>query len=342
MYLCPLEYKTQRSMLNRHFLRGRVLQSLYAYYQSGNTDLVSAEKNLVSNVVNTKDLFAIQLSILFEIRETASQFAELNEVKLRRQDDKSSTHYRMVNNALLQQLDDNPFVQKAIQKAKPDWSHAGELFKNVYKKIRELERYEKYIQDENPSYEKDQRFIVGIFKNQLSGNKDIRDLILEENLYWTTVYPLSVMSVIHYLKSLTEEGGKSQPLPDLFFEMEDKSSREQEELQFARRLFTETVVNSAKYEEYIKGKLENWDFDRMALLDTLILKMGICELLKFSSIPVRVILNEYIELAKEYSTEKSKIFINGILDKLIVDFRMQGILNKDDIGLEIKLEGFEA
>ena len=326
-------------MLNRHFLRARVLQSLYAYYRSENTDLVSAEKDLVYNIVNTKDLFAIQLSILFEIRETALQFAELNEQKLRRQDDKSSIHYRMVENALLQQLEENPFVQKAIQKAKPDWSHAGELFKNVYQKIIELERYEQYVRDENPSYEKDQKFIVGIFKNQLSENRDIRDLILERNLYWTTVYPLSALSVIYYLKSLTEEGGKSQPLPDLFFEKEGKASGEKEELKFAQKLFTETVVNSEDYEAYIKGKLENWDFDRMAMLDTLILKMGICELLKFPSIPVRVILNEYIELAKEYSTEKSKIFINGLLDKLIVDFRMQGLLNKDDIGLEINMEG---
>lgn len=326
-------------MLNRHFLRGRVLQSLYAYYQSGNTDLPSAEKNLISNLVNTKDLFAIQLSVLLELRGVALQMAELNVAKLRRSNDTSSVHYKVVDNAVLEQLMNNRFVQQALQKSKPDWSGCGELFKTIYQKISELDRYQQYVQEENPSYETDRKFIVGIFKNQLSENKDIRDVILERNLYWSNVYSSSMVSVIHYLKTFTAENGTTQPLPGLFPDMEDGSDKEKEELEFAARLFTRTIANAKLYEDYIMGKLVNWDFDRVALLDTLILKMGICELLKFPSIPVRVILNEYIEIAKEYSTEKSRIFINGLLDKLIVDFRMKGMLDKDEIGLEINIEG---
>jgi N utilization substance protein B len=179
---------------------------------------------------------------------------------------------------------------------------------------------------ENKSFNDDLNFIVDIFTNNIAENEFLEFLYEEESIFWSDDFFLVNSMVIKTIKMFTEKSNESFELLALYKDPED-------EKEFVSKLFRYTIVNTDKYQEYIISKLKNWEPDRIAFMDMVIMKMALCELINFPSIPVKVTLNEYIELSKDYSTDKSKVFINGILDKLIAELKSSGAINKVGRGL---------
>jgi N utilization substance protein B len=191
--------------------------------------------------------------------------------------------------------------------------------------LKESKLYEKYMSTSVNTFEEDKQFVVDLFTDIIVPNEKLYEYLEDDKLTWIDDIPVVNTQIVKQLKGIKSEEDTSFKVPKLFKDADDKD--------FAKDLFRKTVLNEKELAKEFDTKTPNWDMDRIAEIDTIILKMAICELLKFPSIPVKVTLNEYLELAKEYSTPKSSIFINGILDNLVKEFQTNKKMIKAGRGL---------
>ena len=314
-------------MLTRRHIRVKVMQCIYALIHSKDDSLEKQQAFLNHSIDKMYSLYLLMLSLLVEVQSHASSQLKLSTKKyLTDSSDDYPSRDKFANNELLLQLASNELLKKEFSKRKlKNWYLNEEYVKLIYKEIVESESYKSYMMSASQSYDDDRKLIQDLFKDVIAPNDKIYEYFEDDQLTWVDDIPIVNTFVLKQLRKATKNQQADFFLPKL---LKDEQDRE-----YAQQLLTKTLLNNEKWEQEIEGKTPNWDKDRIADVDSILLKMAICELLNFSSIPEKVTINEFLEIAKEYSTPKSSIFINGILDKLVKEYKAEGKLNKIGRGL---------
>ncbi len=312
-------------MLTRRHIRVKVMQSLYAYSQSKNDNMISEEKFLLKSMNEMYDLYLLLLDLMVEIKNHSEGYLEKSQEKHLPTQEDIDPNRKFVQNQVFQKLENHSSLQNALEARKlNNWKNDDEYVSILFNEIRESGAYEEYMSTRTSDFKADKNFVLHIFKEIIAPNEKLYDYLEDKKITWLDDLPLVNTAIVKMLQKL-KEGGNEQALTKLFKNDEDK--------EFAIQLFRKTLLNDEMLSAEMEGKTPNWDKDRIADLDTILIKMAICEFMKFPSIPVKVTINEYLEIAKEYSTPKSSVFINGILDKLSKEYKENGKLNKMGRGL---------
>jgi N utilization substance protein B len=302
------------------------LQSIYALRQSNNPDLEKQEKFLFYSIDQMLDLYALSLQLLVEMRKADRKFLVTSQQKHLATSEEKNFSTTFLDNKVLDLIEQNEDLSNYIQNKKLNyWDLDGEYVTILLKDLRAKDFYKEYILKQNTSFKEDQDFLVSLFKKVIAPSDKYYEYIEDKRLTWVDDFPIVNTALAKMLAKISEKNVRTILLPELYKNQDDK--------QYAKQLFTKVVLNDEKLSQEIEGKTPNWDKERIAEMDMIILKMGIAEFLHFPSIPVRATINEYLEIAKEYSTPKSSIFINGILDKLVKEFETSKKLNKIGRGL---------
>lgn len=317
-------------MLYRRHLRIKVLQALYSWYSGGFEGLPQGEKELLKSIDRLYELFIYQLSFLVEVRRFALHRIEENKNKFYPTEEDLNPNLKFVNNRVLTVLSENHDFLKKEERLKINWSQEQEMMLKFYRMMRESDFYSKYLLDPADSLEEDKRFLIKLIDRLMIDFDLLRSFYDEKNMYYTDGYDLTSIFLVKFVDSLSGRFSVDSFLPGIY---KTSSQKVNEDEYFARTLFRKVILNDEQYSEIVEGKTKNWDYDRIPLIDVILLKMAIVELMEMNTIPVKVTMNEYIELAKYFSTAKSKIFINGVLDKLIIEFKEQGRIKKTGRGL---------
>jgi N utilization substance protein B len=313
-------------MLNRRHLRVKVLQALYAYYQSGNDDVLRAEKSLFKAVEQMYDLYLFLLLTLPEIKSKAEYRLEENKKKLLPTDEDLNPNLKLINNRIIQFIEQQPALRSESENRKVNWIGDVEqdIFRKMFLQIRESETYFQFMNNGEDSFEDDKSFIIQLFKEEIANFPALFDYFEEKSIDWMDDIDLMCSMVIKTIKAFKEDG-VSKILP--LYKPED------DEKDFIKNLLRETIRNEKEHLKLIDELTQNWELDRIAKIDVLLMQMAIAELQVFKTIPKKVTLNEYIEIAKYYSTPKSSVFINGVLDKAIARLEKEGKIQKIGRGL---------
>ncbi|APQ18230.1 transcription antitermination factor NusB [Maribacter hydrothermalis] len=314
-------------MLTRRHIRVKVMQSIYALIQSKDDSLQKQEKFLKVSIENTYTLYLLWLSLFIEIHKRAADQISLSANKyIADKKQKFPNPNRFIQNRLLLQIADNKLLAEEITHRNLDnWYLNEEYVKLIYKDIVDSDAYQDYMSVAESDYASDKELILTLFKTIIAPNEKIYDYFEDDKLTWVDDIPIVNTFVLKHLKKAKPVHPESYFLPSLM--------KDDDDMQYALQLLSRTLLKNEALEKEIEGKTPNWDKDRIAEIDSILLKMAICELLHFPSIPEKVTINEYLEIAKEYSTPKSSIFINGILDKLTKEYKSEGKLNKMGRGL---------
>lgn len=314
-------------MLTRRHIRVKVMQCIYALVQSKDDSLEKQEKFLKMSIENMYVLYLLMLSLLVELHLLAEKHVKHASKKyLSSEEDDYPNPGKFIKNKLLLQIANNKLLKEALSKRKlNNWYLNEEYVKIIYKEIVASDLYKTYMTNGEDSYEDDRELVLELFKNIIAPNEKIYEYLEDDKLTWVDDIPIVNTYLVKRLRKANEGVNDRFFLPELL--------KDEQDIVYAKELLVKTLLNDAKWEKEIEVKTPNWDNDRIAEIDSIILKMAICELLNFPTIPEKVTLNEYLEIAKEYSTPKSSIFINGVLDKLAKEYKSQGKLQKIGRGL---------
>lgn len=312
-------------MISRRIIRTKVLQVLYAYYSSPGKTLANTEKELFFCINKSYDLYHYLLALVIEIAGYAEERIEIRRRKHQPTEEDLNPNTKFISNQLIQQLRENRQLNAYIDQKKLNWVNNPELIKELYLFLIESDFYKEYMADKNRSFLDDRKFVDKIFTKIILVTEDLYQALEEQSIYWNDDVEFVVSMISKTLKKFTPNSGSDQRLMPLFKDQDDRD--------FARDLLRKSIINHDEMRELIKEHSKNWDLDRIAFMDILIMQLAITEFLYFPSIPTKVSLNEYIELSKYYSTEKSRNFINGILDKTLKDLKKSGKISKIGRGL---------
>jgi N utilization substance protein B len=302
------------------------MQSIYAMHQNGSDNLEKEEKFLFYSIDNIQDLYLTMISSLMEICKKESEFLHKSSLKHLATPQERKPNEKFVKNSIFQILAENNSLSIALETRKIDsWDLNDDYIMLLLNAVKASKYYTDYMSNPATSFEEDRQLIVDLFQEVIVPNEKLYEFLEDDKLTWIDDIPLVNTHIIKQLKAMKPIMDDNFSVPKVYKDSDDKA--------FVKDLFRKTVLNEPELAKEFVDKTPNWDSDRIAEIDTIILKMAICELLKFPSIPVKVTLNEYLELAKEYSTPKSSIFINGILDNLVKELEANKKLNKTGRGL---------
>ena len=313
-------------MLNRRHIRVKVMQTLYAFKGGESDDFSKDQKFLLFSIDNMYNLYLLLLSLLIEVQKRADDDLQKKQKKhLATKEDKDPNR-KFVNNELLKLLAENFQLKNQLEINNiTNWALDGEYVDVIFKAITASDLYKNYMETRISDFKEDKDFIVDVFKDIVAPNEKLYDYLEDKNLTWLDDLPTVNTTILKLLRKAKPSSSDAFFTPKLYKDLEDK--------QYAIELFKKTLLNRTAINKEIELKTLNWDSERIANVDYVLLQMAICELKNFPSIPVKVTLNEYLEIAKEYSTPKSSIFINGILDKLVKEYEEAGTLKKIGRGL---------
>ncbi|SDW76967.1 NusB antitermination factor [Lutibacter oricola] len=311
-------------MINRRHIRVKVMQSVYAMLQSKDDNLPKEEKFLYHSIDKMYELYAIILRLLVEVRNMEKEHIALSSKKRFATKEELNPNKKFIDNEVFKQLFESVSLNDFIETHKLDcWYLHPDYVKEILKEIKESKIYTSYMETETSNFNKDREFVVAIFKNVIAPNEKIADYFEGETISWVDDIPFVNTWVVKTLNQL--KAGNAFIIGKLYKDEDDKK--------FVVELFRKTILNHTSFEKDIEDKTPNWDTERIAEIDMILIKMAICEFLKFPSIPARVSINEYIEISKDYSTTKSSFFINGVLDKVLKEFESGKKINKIGRGL---------
>jgi N utilization substance protein B len=313
-------------MLNRRHLRIKVLQALYAYFQSEEDNFNRTEKEMLHAIDRIYDLYLYLFLTFHEIQRVAEQIVEDKKNKIRPTEDDLNPNLKFVENSVFALLDDSKNLRRISEEHRINWvgDDNKEMFKKLFAQIKESELYFSYLASEESSFTTDLEFVINLFRTEIANFPLIYNFFEEKSIHWLDDIDLSCSMVLKSLKTL-KEGEDLQVLP-LYKDPED-------EIPFVKTLLRKTISRDKENEKLIDELTQNWEFDRIAKMDVILMKMAITEFQEFNNIPTKVTLNEYIEISKFYSTPKSNAFINGILDKAIDKLNADGKIVKIGRGL---------
>ena len=306
-------------------VRTRVVQTLFAYYKDNDKTVVSARKELLKSFADTYDLYFLLLDFANELTAYAQQQLEEETLRARATHANWTPNKRFVQNRLAQQLFDNRALRARFAEQRLSWDSGIPAVSDIYRRLTESERYRAYMEADSCTYEDDQRIWRYIYQSLLPGNEALMEALDEMELVldkanWVTDADVVLSYVLKTIKRFKADSTPEMPLLEMF--------DHEDELRFATTLLEKALAGHTQYEQLIDSHLKGWEADRIAYMDRIILEVALAEILEFPEIAITVSLNEYIELAKEYSGDKSYMFINGILTEIMRDLKNSGEFSK--------------
>ena len=308
-------------MINRVLIRLKIVQIVYAYYQNGGKNLDTAEKELFFSLSKAYDLYNYLLLLMVEVTKQANKRLNAAKNKLVPTKEELFPNTKFVENRFIAQLEVNKQLLEFSNNQKKTWENEADFVKTLCDKILESDIYKDYMASETSSYEEDRELWRKLYKNIIFNNIELDQVLEDQSLYWNDDKEIVDTFVLKTIKRFDEKNGAKQELLPEFKDEEDQD--------FARRLFRRTILNADYYRHLISENTKNWDLDRVAFMDVVIMQIALAEILSFPNIPVSVSLNEYVEIAKLYSTPKSGGFINGTLDGIVNSLKKENKLTKN-------------
>lgn len=308
-------------MINRVLIRLKVIQIIYAYYQNGSKNLDTAEKELFFSLSKAYDLYNFLLLLMVEVTKYANKRLEAAKNKLAPSKEDLTPNTKFVDNQFIAQLEVNKQLLDFANNQKKTWENEPEFIKSLFEQIANSDIYKEYMAAETSSYDEDREFWRKIYKNIIFNNTALDEVLEEQSLYWNDDKEIVDTFVLKTIKRFDPQNGAKQELLPEFKDEEDRD--------FARRLFRRAILNADYYRHLISSNIRNWDLDRVAFMDVIIMQIALAEILSFPNIPVSVSLNEYVDIAKLYSTPKSGGFINGTLDGIVNQLKKENKLIKN-------------
>lgn len=306
-------------MINRELIRIKVLQLTYAYYQNGNKVLDVAEKELMFSLSKAYHLYHHLLSLVVAVSKEARKHYDVETAKATREGTPMPSA-KFANNRLALQIEENHQLNEFISTQNQAWEDDIDFVRRLYSQIVQSTIYNEYMASDEDSYDADKEIWRKIYKTLIMNNEDLDAVLEEKSLYWNDDKDIVDTFV---LKTIKRFDANSTPEQELLPEFKDEEDRS-----FARKLFRYTILNADQYQKYMSETSRNWDFSRLAYMDIVIMQIAIAEIINFSNIPISVSINEYVELAKIYSTPKSAGYINGMLDSIARHLIKTGVVLK--------------
>ena len=314
-------------MLNRRYLRIKVLQALYSWFQADNDDLVKTEKEMLASIDKVYDLYLLMLLVVIELVDSAEKLMESNKLKNFATDEELSPNLHFIENKAVKLLRNNVEFNRHISAKRINWAIHSDVIRKLYRKIEADDLFKKYMLVEESGLKKDKAYVVDMYEKFVVNNEFFEQIAEEESIYWSLDLELVHVNVMKtFEKMKVVQDGNSKVLLDVFRDKED-------DIKFTKELLRKSLVNNKEYSDLIEKYTTNWEVDRLAKIDIILLKLAMTELDHMPTIPVKVSMNEYIDLSKHFSTPKSKNFINGVLDHVVADWKEEGRLSKSGRGL---------
>lgn len=307
-------------MINRVLIRLKVIQVIYAYYQNGGKNLEAAEKELFYSLSKAYDLYKYLLALMIEVTQFADRRIDNRRHKLRPTYEDLNPNTRFIDNAFIAQLMQNVQLEEFRANQKRTWDDEGDFVKHLFEQIEQTKAYQEYMAKEALTYEDDRELWRKLYRSTIAQNETIDEILEEQSLYWNDDKVIVDTFVLKTIKRFEPENGAEQELMPEYKDDEDK--------EFARKLLRTAITGAEAYRKLMENNAKNWDMERFAFMDILIMQVALAEIFAFPSIPVSVTLNEYVEIAKMYSTPKSGSFINGMLDGIVSQLKSENKLNK--------------
>lgn len=310
-------------MLSRRLLRVKVAKSLYAHLKSGSDNLKTSEKYLVESIDKAYDLYFQMMSLIVEVSRYAESRQELAKQKRLATHEDLNPNRRFVDNPIIALISNSDSVNDVLASRKLSWANNYDAVKDVYNRLVETEFYRNYMALPTASFNDDRRFVEEFF-TWLEDDEALLDVVNEMSLLWCDDYGFALFMALRTVQNTKQSHDMLRVLPK--FKSED-------DLDFARTLLIKSLVQYEDNQELVDRYTQNWDVERVVFMDSLILSIAIAELTNFDSIPVKVTLDEWIDIAKYYSSPSSSTFVNGVLDKVVADLKADGRINKSGRGL---------
>jgi len=299
------------------------MQALYSFFQHEKADITLFERELFKSLDKIYELYLSVLALVIDLHHVAMLMVDESKNKRLPNEADLNPNLKFVNNSLLISLTENQDLKKAIEKRKISWQNDFDVVRKLFNEIKNGELYIAYQESEVNTVEEDRNFIVSLITEHLSENEVLISLFEEKNIHWADDTFVAFNSVIRSFETFEGE-----------FVMQPLLKDEKDDLDFMSILFQQTIIYKTQFEELIDKHTKNWDIERIANMDMLLMEMALAEILYLPNIPVKASLNEYIDISKEYSTPNSKTFVNGVLDKIILDLKEQNKINKTGRGLK--------
>jgi len=307
-------------MINRVLLRIKTIQILYSYYKGDGQSISLAEKELFHSIEKTYELYFHLLQLAVEITQYAENKIDSRKNKLRPTPEDLDPNTRFVDNRFVAQLKKNNQLQSFLKEHKTSWANNQDIVKSMYELIVTSDSYTEYMAAESTNYILDKDIWRKIYKKIILQNEEFSDSIEDQSIYWTDDLEIVISFIIKTIKRFDPENGANQELLPMF--------KDDEDAEFASKLITKSLENDTEYREMIDKHTQNWELDRIAFMDIIIMQAALAEIISFPTIPINVTLNEYIEISKSFSTDKSATFINGVLDNIVKELRAENKLIK--------------
>lgn len=312
-------------MISRRQLRIKALQTLYAYYKAGSEEMSRSEKELHFNIDKAYALYHYLLLLVIDVVLYAESRIELARNKRIPTQEDLNPNTRFIDNRLVEQLRNNAWLLRYVEQNKLNWANHPDLVREIHKQLIQDEEYIRYMSAEDNSYADDKRIITHMYTHIIFPSELLESILEEQSIYWNDDLEFITSMIVKTFRKFKQEDGPDKTLLELYKNQEDR--------EYVIKLFRLSILHRDEYVEYIKQNTRNWDLDRIAFMDILIMQMALAELVGFPSIPTKVTLNEYLEISKFYSTSKSNVFINGVLDKVVMQLKEEGKVVKSGRGL---------
>jgi len=312
-------------MISRRLLRIKALMALYAFNRREDDDVSLAEKELIFSIEKTYELYHYLLLLVLEVADIASEKIDQALQKRMPTEEDLNPKRRFIDNLVISQLRKNKAFNSYISTKKLSWINYPHIPRLMYNKMIAWDKYEEYMSSEIHGYAADRKFIINLITKLFAESEDLESNFEEQSIYWNDDTEYVTIMIEKTIKKFKPESGENALMMPLFKNKEDED--------FVRILFRKAILNSTKYSELIDKNTTNWEVERIALMDILVMQLAITEIIEFQEIPVKVTLNEYIEIAKYYCTSKSSTFVNGILDNIVKEIKEKGVFRKTGKGL---------
>ena len=311
-------------MINRRHIRVKVMQSVYAMLQSKNDDLLKEEKFLKLSILKMFDLYVLNIHLMVKVQELASKKIELSKKKILATKEDLKPNTKFIDNRILTAIKESVSFESYLHVNKlTNWDADDEYVKLIFDELQKSDLYKNYLDTVEDSFKVDKAFVIDFFKEIIAPNEKLAEYFEDKMISWVDDIPFVNTWVV---KTLSKQKANSSFLLGVLYKDKDDED-------FVSDLFKKTMLHQHKFEEEIAQKTPNWETDRIADIDMILIKMAITEFVHFPSIPIRVTINEYIEISKDYSTQKSSYFINGVLDKISKEYLLDKKIEKIGRGL---------
>jgi len=312
-------------MFSRRLLRVKIVQVLYAYFKRTDAKIENAEKELMHSIEKTYELYFFLIMLYLDVIDELGKQIEKGRVKLVPSYNDLHPNTKFIDNQVGWILNRNEQYNKYINQHRISWINYQPLVRELCILVSEMPEYQKYISKVTGSFEEDKQLTLKIFEDVFANSESLMQSIEEQSIYWNDDVEYVLSMILKTISTFKENAGSRNQLMPMFKNEDDRD--------YVIKLFRKTILKNQEIRKIIQDHTDNWEIDRIAFMDVVIIQIAICELLEFPTIPVKVTLNEFIEISKYYSTEKSSTFINGILDKVLTTFRKDNLINKQGRGM---------